>query len=271
MPSSSRPDAFISWLSSLFRSHPHTNEEIQLTQRSSYPPIVEVAAVRDKQTLVVARGPQFEKAKRAYEQQTQSHRQAQASSSHNQPADASTSTTPSAPVPGYMQCANKQTCCLAWLEQYIPIFNRQSPAHEPALCNTTALIVGDDELNISHFLLLDIIFATIYTMIFTKPPLIVLAPLQPRSMSTIPVVPGTSSLVCVRVHWVNGRYGRVAGYAEGNRTVQESGRSNVWQLLRVAPAILKALELAAEWKAAPAMTSYMFILRVEEDLKESWK
>ncbi|KAG1867702.1 hypothetical protein F4604DRAFT_1904839, partial [Suillus subluteus] len=48
-PSSSRPDALISWLSLVFRSQPHTNEEIELTQRPRHPPVVEVAAVRDKQ------------------------------------------------------------------------------------------------------------------------------------------------------------------------------------------------------------------------------
>ncbi|KAG1867701.1 hypothetical protein F4604DRAFT_1682489 [Suillus subluteus] len=91
MPLSSRPDALISRLSSLFRSQPHTTEEIELTQRQSSPRVVEVAAVRDRQTLVVARGAQFEKAKRAYEQQTQ------AQASHTQPADASTSAIHPAP------------------------------------------------------------------------------------------------------------------------------------------------------------------------------
>ncbi|KAG1867733.1 hypothetical protein F4604DRAFT_1682515 [Suillus subluteus] len=91
MPLSSRLDAIISRLSSLFHSQPHTTEEIELTQRQSSPRVVEVAAVRDRQTLVVARGAQFEKAKRAYEQQTQ------AQASHTQPADASTSAIPPAP------------------------------------------------------------------------------------------------------------------------------------------------------------------------------
>jgi hypothetical protein len=49
------------------------------------------------QTLVVARGPKFMKAFRAYEQQVQSHAQAQASSSHTQPVGASTSATHPAP------------------------------------------------------------------------------------------------------------------------------------------------------------------------------
>ncbi|KIK45778.1 hypothetical protein CY34DRAFT_496410 [Suillus luteus UH-Slu-Lm8-n1] len=87
-PLSSRPDALITRLSSLFRSQP---------QRPSRPRVIDVAAVRDKQTLVVARGPKFMKAFRAYVQQSQSHAQAQASSSHTQPVSASTSATPSAP------------------------------------------------------------------------------------------------------------------------------------------------------------------------------
>ncbi|KAG1824095.1 hypothetical protein EV424DRAFT_737479 [Suillus variegatus] len=88
-PLSSSPDGLISSLSSRFRSQPHTNEGIELPQRPSRPRVVAVAAVRDKQTLVVARGPYFQKAKRAYEQQTQLHSQAQASSSHTEPATAS--------------------------------------------------------------------------------------------------------------------------------------------------------------------------------------
>ncbi|KAG2753691.1 hypothetical protein P692DRAFT_20677459, partial [Suillus brevipes Sb2] len=95
-PSSSHSDALIGRLSSLFRAQPHTNEEIELTQRASRPRVIDVAAVRDRQALVVARGPQFEKAKRAHEQ-AQLHAQAQASSSHSQPADASTSATHPAP------------------------------------------------------------------------------------------------------------------------------------------------------------------------------
>ncbi|KAG2094051.1 uncharacterized protein F5147DRAFT_720293 [Suillus discolor] len=97
-PFSPRPDAFISQLSSFFHSQwqPRTNEMVELPQHTSSPRVVEVAAVRDKQSLVVARGPNFMKAKRAYEQ-TQSHGQAQASSSHNQPADASIFVTPPTP------------------------------------------------------------------------------------------------------------------------------------------------------------------------------
>ncbi|KAG2753741.1 hypothetical protein P692DRAFT_20226192 [Suillus brevipes Sb2] len=94
MPSSSRSDALITRLSSLFRSQPHTNEEIELAQRTSRPCVVDVAAVRDRQTLVVARGPMFMKAFRAHLQQSQSHAQAQGSSSHTQPVGASTSATP---------------------------------------------------------------------------------------------------------------------------------------------------------------------------------
>ncbi|KAG1867770.1 hypothetical protein F4604DRAFT_922043 [Suillus subluteus] len=117
MPSSSRPDAFISRLSSLFRSHPRTNEEIQPTQRSSYPPVVEVAAVRNKQTLVVARGAQFEKAKR-------SHGQAQAPSSHTQPADPSTSATLSAPG-----TAAAQPPPIPWSAQIVLFLCCASPPH----------------------------------------------------------------------------------------------------------------------------------------------
>ncbi|KAG2751533.1 WD40 repeat-like protein [Suillus brevipes Sb2] len=97
-PLSSRPGALITRLSSLFHSQPHTNEEIELAQRPSRPRVVEVAAVRDKQALVVARGPKFMKALRAHLQQSQSHAQAQASSLHVQFANASTSATH--PVPG---------------------------------------------------------------------------------------------------------------------------------------------------------------------------
>lgn len=98
LPLSSPPNALISRLSSRFRSQPYTNEGIELPQRPSRPCAVEVAAVRDKQTLVVARGPHFQKAKRAYEQRTQLHSQAQASSSHTEPATASISAMPPAPT-----------------------------------------------------------------------------------------------------------------------------------------------------------------------------
>ncbi|KAG2034648.1 hypothetical protein BDR03DRAFT_1093644 [Suillus americanus] len=48
-PSSSRPDALISWLSSVLRSQPHTNEEIELTQRTMHSHVVEVPAMRDRE------------------------------------------------------------------------------------------------------------------------------------------------------------------------------------------------------------------------------
>ncbi|KAG2151597.1 WD40-repeat-containing domain protein [Suillus bovinus] len=48
---SSRPDALFSRLYSLFRSQPHTNEEIELPQHPSCPHAVEVTAVRDKQDM----------------------------------------------------------------------------------------------------------------------------------------------------------------------------------------------------------------------------
>ncbi|KIK43473.1 hypothetical protein CY34DRAFT_710664 [Suillus luteus UH-Slu-Lm8-n1] len=121
-PLSSRPDALISRLSSLFRSQPHANEEIKLTQRPSRPGVVGVAAVRDRQALVVARGPQFEKAKRAYEQ-AQLHAQAQALSSHTQPADASTSATP---APG---TAAAQPPPIQWWAQIVLFLCCASPSH----------------------------------------------------------------------------------------------------------------------------------------------
>ncbi|KAG2139122.1 WD40-repeat-containing domain protein [Suillus bovinus] len=91
-PSTSHPNALISRLSSFFRSQPHTDENIELSQRPSRPHVVEVAAVRDKQALFVARGPKFKRARREYERQNQ----AQASSSRIQPAHASTLATPPA-------------------------------------------------------------------------------------------------------------------------------------------------------------------------------
>ncbi|KAG1732076.1 hypothetical protein EDB19DRAFT_1305647 [Suillus lakei] len=53
-PSSSRPDAFIDILSSIFRSQPLTNKEIELPQCPSRPHVVEVAAMRDNEVLFVA-------------------------------------------------------------------------------------------------------------------------------------------------------------------------------------------------------------------------
>ncbi|KAG2343321.1 hypothetical protein BDR05DRAFT_310617 [Suillus weaverae] len=57
-PSGSRPDALMNILSSLFRSQPHTNEEIELPQRASCPRVVEVAPMRDREVLFVAERPQ---------------------------------------------------------------------------------------------------------------------------------------------------------------------------------------------------------------------
>jgi hypothetical protein len=62
VPSSSRPGALISQLSSLFRSQPHTHEEIELPQCPSHSRVVEVAAVRDRQvwlSLVHVQSPWF--------------------------------------------------------------------------------------------------------------------------------------------------------------------------------------------------------------------
>jgi hypothetical protein len=47
--SGSRPHAFIGLLTSLLRPQPYTNEEIELSQYSRHPRVVEVAAVRDRQ------------------------------------------------------------------------------------------------------------------------------------------------------------------------------------------------------------------------------
>ncbi|KAG2753640.1 hypothetical protein P692DRAFT_20870501, partial [Suillus brevipes Sb2] len=113
----------ISRLTLLFRSQPHANEEIELTRRPSRPRVVEVAAVRDREVLFVARGPQFEKAKRAYEQ-AQLHAQAQASSSHTQPANASTSTTHPAPV-----TAAAQPKPIPWWAQIVLFLCCADPPH----------------------------------------------------------------------------------------------------------------------------------------------
>ncbi|KAG2343251.1 WD40 repeat-like protein [Suillus weaverae] len=56
-PSGLRPDALIDFLSSLFHSQLHANEEIELSQYSRHPHVVEVAAVRDRQVLYVAPRP----------------------------------------------------------------------------------------------------------------------------------------------------------------------------------------------------------------------
>ncbi|KAG2359756.1 WD40-repeat-containing domain protein [Suillus spraguei] len=112
--SSSHSTALISRLSSFLRSQPHTNDEIELAQRLSRPPVVEVAAVRDKRPLVVAQGPQFKRAKRAYEQKVQSQGQTQASSSHSQPVSGSTSVSP--PAPG---AAAAQPPPISWWTQTV--------------------------------------------------------------------------------------------------------------------------------------------------------
>ncbi|KAG2345516.1 WD40 repeat-like protein [Suillus weaverae] len=57
-PSDSRPDALRDLLSSLFRSQPHTNEEIELSQRAMRHHVVEVAPMRDKEVIWVAERPQ---------------------------------------------------------------------------------------------------------------------------------------------------------------------------------------------------------------------
>jgi hypothetical protein len=131
VPSSSRPGALISQLSSLFRSQPHTHEEIELPQCPSHSRVVEVAAVRDRQALIVARGPKYEKARRAYEQQTKLHGQAQASSSHTQPASTSTSATP--PAPGISTttagAATPRSLPVTWWAHIVLFLCCASPPH----------------------------------------------------------------------------------------------------------------------------------------------
>ncbi|KAG2033213.1 hypothetical protein BDR03DRAFT_967968 [Suillus americanus] len=92
-------------LSSLFRqSHSDTDGVLELQQRSRWsifshrgPRIVEAPTVQDRKALFVARQPERDKAKRAQQQQTQSHSQAKISSSHIQ-SNPSTSGTPPAPA-----------------------------------------------------------------------------------------------------------------------------------------------------------------------------
>jgi hypothetical protein len=74
------------------------------------------------QALVVARGPQFEKAKRAYEQ-AQLRAQAQALSSHTQPTDASASATP---APG---TAAAQPKPIPWWAQIVLFLCCAHPPH----------------------------------------------------------------------------------------------------------------------------------------------
>ncbi|KAG1762372.1 hypothetical protein EDD22DRAFT_583388 [Suillus occidentalis] len=51
-PSSSRPDAIIDRLFSIFRSQPHTNENIELLQHSTRLHVVEVAPMRDREVCI---------------------------------------------------------------------------------------------------------------------------------------------------------------------------------------------------------------------------
>jgi hypothetical protein len=130
-PLSSRPYALVGRLSSLFRFQPHTTEEIELTSR---PHVVEVAAVRDKKPLVVAQGLQFKKAKRAYEQQIQSHGQAQVSSLYTQFAGASTSAIPPALGPGTTTAgaAAAQLQPIPWWSQIVLFLCCASPPYSNA-------------------------------------------------------------------------------------------------------------------------------------------
>ncbi|KAG2335754.1 hypothetical protein BDR05DRAFT_953844 [Suillus weaverae] len=70
MPSGLRLDALVDHLSSFFRSQPHTNDEIELSQRSRHPRVVEVACVRDREVIFTAPPPP-----QKIQQQTQSHAQ----------------------------------------------------------------------------------------------------------------------------------------------------------------------------------------------------
>lgn len=85
------------------RSHSHTSESTEIQQHSRLttlfrhgPLTLQVAAVRDKQALFVARRPEYEKAKQMQLQKTQSQGQVQVLSSQTQPTDASTSEKPPA-------------------------------------------------------------------------------------------------------------------------------------------------------------------------------
>ncbi|KAG2032904.1 WD40-repeat-containing domain protein [Suillus americanus] len=53
-PLSSRPDALVDLLSSLFRAQHRTSEELELPQRPMHPHVVEVPAMRDREVLYVA-------------------------------------------------------------------------------------------------------------------------------------------------------------------------------------------------------------------------
>lgn len=56
-PLGSHPDALMDILSSVFRSQPHTSEEIELPQRASCPDVVKVVPMRDREVLFVAARP----------------------------------------------------------------------------------------------------------------------------------------------------------------------------------------------------------------------
>lgn len=56
-PLSLRPDALINFLSSFFHSQPRTGEEIEFSQRTMPPHVVDVPAMRDREVLFVAPRP----------------------------------------------------------------------------------------------------------------------------------------------------------------------------------------------------------------------
>lgn len=96
------PRVIFGRFSSLFgRSQSNAGEATKQSQHHSRtifaPRVVEVAAVRDKQALFVARRPERDSDK-AQQQRAKSHSQAQASSSQSQPAATSTSKTSPATV-----------------------------------------------------------------------------------------------------------------------------------------------------------------------------
>jgi hypothetical protein len=51
-PSGSRPDAIVDRLSSIFRSRPHTNENVELSQRATRLHVVDVAPMRDREVCI---------------------------------------------------------------------------------------------------------------------------------------------------------------------------------------------------------------------------
>jgi hypothetical protein len=86
------------------------------------------------QPLVVAQGLQFKKAKRAYEQQIQSHGQAQVSSLYTQFAGASTSAIPPALGPGTTTAgaAAAQLQPIPWWSQIVLFLCCASPPYSNA-------------------------------------------------------------------------------------------------------------------------------------------